>query len=185
MHVDLGKFHYLSLANPASGAHASILASSSVSQGFIEFVFIEANDAPSTSTAAAPGLVRNGSLPVTEQLLKYGSAALDDLTFASGSATLESNGAMSLIALAEFLSANPEKTIVLVGHTDTAGGLEGNLALSLKRAASVRDVLVNDHGVSAERLRAEGIGYLAPRAANDSPEGQERNRRVEAVLEAE
>ena len=184
MHVDLGRFHYLSLTNPSTGAHLTLLASSSASEGYIELTHIKKPGAPDVSVSAETELVRDVSLPVAQQLGKFGSAALDDLKFASGSATLESNGAGSLGELADFLTTNPDATIILVGHTDTAGSLEANIGLSLRRAASVRDVLVQSYGVSADRLRAEGIGYLAPRAANDSPEGQQRNRRVEAVLAA-
>ncbi len=185
MHVDLGNFHYLALSSPSTGAHVSLLASSSISEGYMELVYVEGKTSTGSATAPKPEAERNAGLPLAEQLTRYGSVALDDLEFASGSSALESNGAGSLVELAKFLENNETKTIVLVGHTDAAGSLEGNMSLSLQRAASVRDVLVNEHGVSAERLRAEGIGYLAPRASNDSPDGQKRNRRVEAVLETE
>ena len=69
-----------------------------------------------------------------------------------------------------------------MGHTDTVGGLEANVALSRRRAASVRDRLIERHGVPAEQLEAHGTGYLAPVAPNTTAEGREANRRVEAVL---
>ena len=71
---------------------------------------------------------------------------------------------------------------MLVGHTDTVGSLDANIALSRRRAEAVRARLVEAHGVDGARIDARGVGYLAPAVANDSDEGREANRRVEAVL---
>ncbi len=60
--------------------------------------------------------------------------------------------------------------------------LDANIALSKRRAGTVRDRLVNEYGVPPGRVAAEGMGYLAPVASNLTPEGRERNRRVEALL---
>jgi OOP family OmpA-OmpF porin len=46
----------------------------------------------------------------------------------------------------------------------------------------VRDRLVAEHGIAPERLSAEGVGWLAPRATNATEAGREANRRVEAVV---
>jgi len=72
--------------------------------------------------------------------------------------------------------------IALVGHTDTVGGLQGNIALSRERAQAVRQRLIDDYDIAPERVEAEGTGYLAPLATNRTAEGREANRRVEAVL---
>jgi OOP family OmpA-OmpF porin len=72
--------------------------------------------------------------------------------------------------------------VALVGHTDAEGGLAANIDLSRRRAAAVRDRLVAQHGIAAERLSAEGVGWLAPRATNATEAGREANRRVEAVV---
>jgi OOP family OmpA-OmpF porin len=72
--------------------------------------------------------------------------------------------------------------VALVGHTDAQGTLDNNIALSKKRATSVLNRLVEKHGVDANQLTAEGMGYLSPIASNLSAEGREANRRVEAVL---
>jgi len=88
----------------------------------------------------------------------------------------------SLTELADYLKANPEKRVALVGHTDAEGSLAGNISLSKRRAASVMDRLINDLGVNPGQLEAEGIGYLAPIASNQTDDGRTRNRRVEAIL---
>jgi len=72
--------------------------------------------------------------------------------------------------------------IALVGHTDTVGALDSNIALSQARAEAVRTRLVEEHGVAPERIEAHGIGFLAPRASNRSEAGRDSNRRVEAVV---
>ena len=45
--------------------------------------------------------------------------------------------------------------------------------------------LVEAHDIAPGRLAAEGVGYLAPRAPNDTEDGRAANRRVEVVLQAE
>ncbi|MBC7180553.1 MAG: OmpA family protein, partial [Roseovarius sp.] len=87
-----------------------------------------------------------------------------------------------LVALAAFLRAAPATRVALVGHTDSTGGLEPNSALSRARAEAVLTRLIEQHGVAPAQVEAHGIGYLAPIAPNTSPEGRERNRRVEVVL---
>jgi OOP family OmpA-OmpF porin len=72
--------------------------------------------------------------------------------------------------------------VALVGHTDATGSLDANIALSRKRAASVKDRLVRAYGIAVSRLDAEGMGYLAPIASNLTQAGRDANRRVEAVL---
>ncbi|OZA00922.1 MAG: hypothetical protein B7Y02_18055, partial [Rhodobacterales bacterium 17-64-5] len=96
--------------------------------------------------------------------------ALDDGTYAS------------LSALAAWLQANPTKTVTLVGHTDASGGLSSNIALSKKRAGSVRQSLIATYGVTPGQVSANGVGPLAPRSSNLTPDGQQQNRRVEVVL---
>jgi OOP family OmpA-OmpF porin len=61
------------------------------------------------------------------------------------------------------------------------GKLEYNMELSLKRAESVVDALVNTHGIAASRLQAQGVGPLCPVSTNSTEEGRKLNRRVELV----
>lgn len=131
---------------------------------------------PEPVTAVPPP----GSL--AEQIEQTGAAALDDLVFAPGKATLEAGDYASLAALAEWLAAHPDLKVTLVGHTDATGSLAANVALSRQRAVAVRDRLVQRHEVAAARMDAQGAGYLAPRATNQTPEGRQKNRRVEVML---
>lgn len=71
----------------------------------------------------------------------------------------------------------------MVGHTDSVGGLDGNLALSRRRAEAVTAALVREYGVAGSRLTSNGVASPAPVASNASDEGRARNRRVELVLQ--
>jgi peptidoglycan-binding protein ArfA len=205
MHVDLGDFRYL-VARRGEGATADYLAlvvSRSTDTGFVHLTHVAPNSAPSAPmAAAAPG---SDSAPVTTQvppvsapqdgttalpasstaiadLDQKGSVVLEDLDFGSGATTLADHAYPSLSALAAYLAANPAAQVTLVGHTDTTGSLAANVALSKKRAQSVRARLLTLLGVTATQVSAEGAGWLAPRASNETEEGRARNRRVEAVL---
>jgi OOP family OmpA-OmpF porin len=42
--------------------------------------------------------------------------------------------------------------------------------------------LISKYGIQKSRITAQGIAFLSPRASNQTPEGREQNRRVEAVV---
>ena len=88
----------------------------------------------------------------------------------------------SLAALAKWLQDQPDARVALVGHTDASGGLEANIALSRKRAEAVRQELTRRFNIPANRVEAQGVGPLAPRAPHRSDKDRALNRRVEAVL---
>jgi OOP family OmpA-OmpF porin len=66
------------------------------------------------------------------------------------------------------------------GHTDGRGSEAHNLALSQRRAETVRAYLI-EKGLSAERLVARGYGKAQPAADNATAAGRYRNRRVELL----
>jgi len=86
-----------------------------------------------------------------------------------------------LNAIADMLMANRSLEVFVVGHTDMTGELEYNMELSAERAQAVVDVLVNDYGITANRLKAMGVGPLNPVSTNNTEEGRKLNRRVELV----
>ena len=88
----------------------------------------------------------------------------------------------SVQSLADFLLAHPDISVAVVGHTDSVGSQDINIALSRQRAAAVRQRLIDAYDVDPAQVQAEGMGYLAPVASNLTAEGRELNRRVEAVL---
>lgn len=191
MHVDLGDFRFLSAEKDSEAV--SILVSRSVLSGFVQVTRVGALPLPDTVLPPAPapeielGLAApTDPLPAPgdlgAMLDRNGAVALDDLVFASGAAALADGDYASLAALAAWLAAYPDKTVALVGHTDASGSLVANIALSERRADLVREVLIDRYGVEAARLSSEGVGYLAPRATNQTEDGRQKNRRVEAIV---
>ena len=141
-----------------------------------------------TLSLPEPGAGRgtDGPAPTADQigatLTGDGHLVLENLVFASGSAGLADRSYPQLEVLAAWLGANPDQTIALVGHTNASGGLAINIALSKKRAESVRQYLLATYDLPAAQISAEGVGYLAPRASNLTEDGRRKNRRVEVML---
>jgi len=80
--------------------------------------------------------------------------------------------------------AHPGLNLQVEGHTDSVGSDEFNQQLSERRAGSVRDFLVQQ-GVTGAAVSSRGFGKTQPVATNDTPEGRQRNRRVELVVNGE
>jgi OOP family OmpA-OmpF porin len=189
MHVDLGDFYYLAAQKPGDEVDAvSLIISRSVSAGFVQIVRVSPIAAlpavPLTSSKAEPDAAMPVALTgeIGPAMEAAGRFILGDLVFATGSADLGPGDYASLRELAEYLRDHPGKRVALVGHTDATGSLAGNIGLSERRARSVLARLVAEYGVPKEQLEAEGIGYLAPIASNQTDEGRTLNRRVEAIL---
>jgi len=79
---------------------------------------------------------------------------------------------------AEHLQKNAGLTLNVVGHTDNVGNEKFNLHLSQRRAAVVKDYLVQKLGVESPRIHVRGVGAAKPIASNETPEGRRQNRRV-------
>ncbi|MEY4561290.1 MAG: hypothetical protein RLZZ618_567 [Pseudomonadota bacterium] len=99
--------------------------------------------------------------------------------FEAGSAVLRPQGAALLDELAKLLSQMGTKPVEIIGHTDSAGSRDANVALSLARADAVLSYLVAKKGLPATRLRSAGAGPDRPVASNTSADGRARNRRIE------
>jgi outer membrane protein OmpA-like peptidoglycan-associated protein len=76
------------------------------------------------------------------------------------------------------LRRRPLPDVMVIGHTDTVGGLAYNDRLSLARAERLREMLVS-LGIPAERIQAAGRGKREPLVATDENVSEPRNRRVE------
>ena len=75
------------------------------------------------------------------------------------------------------LDKYPELVVEVAGHTDAVGAAEYNRGLSQRRAATVRDFLI-DRGIAQDRLSTRGYGEDEPIADNDTASGRAQNRRV-------
>lgn len=74
-----------------------------------------------------------------------------------------------------------DQEVFVCGHTDSMGGPEHNLALSLDRARAVADDLAG-RGVAKERMKIQGFGSTYPVDSNDTEIGRALNRRTEVIL---
>jgi len=84
-------------------------------------------------------------------------------------------------ALVAFVLASAGAMIRVEGHTDNQGNPQANLSLSQQRADAIKDVL-RAAGIPASRVQAIGLGAEQPVASNATPQGRERNRRVEVIV---
>jgi OmpA-OmpF porin, OOP family len=106
---------------------------------------------------------------------------LEDALFKVNGADLQPGAHVQLFRLVEFLKRNPDRKVLIEGHTDSTGTSEYNLQLSLLRAESVQSVLAGN-GLPADRVTAVGYGDTRPEAPNNSAIGRQQNRRVEVVI---
>lgn len=85
--------------------------------------------------------------------------------------------------VADYMKAYPWEKATLEGHTDSKGADAYNEKLSQRRVDAIKNYLVEKFGISADRLTAVGYGESKPIATNDTEEGRQLNRRVQAVME--
>jgi len=86
----------------------------------------------------------------------------------------------ALASLATVLKEADVKAFEVDGHTDSDASDEYNQVLSEKRANAVKDFLASQ-GITAE-ITIKGYGKTRPVASNDTPEGKQKNRRVEILI---
>jgi outer membrane protein OmpA-like peptidoglycan-associated protein len=100
-----------------------------------------------------------------------------NIEFASDGAELTPVG-QAVVDEVYDLIVDTDVKLVITGHTDAQNTPEYNLALSERRAAAVRDTLI-ERGIDPSRLYSAGFGESRPIASNDTPEGRQDNRRTE------
>jgi len=126
-----------------------------------------------------PGPVENKGCPVVD--LEIIKRAFDNLQFETSKAIILQSSFASLEDLAKYLVDNPTYRLIIAGHTDSQGDDQKNLILSKKRAEAVRDFLIS-RGVADTRFIVQFFGEEKPVDTNDTPEGRQRNRRVEMEI---
>ena len=121
---------------------------------------------------------------IGKALTASGKVAIYGILFDTGKADIKPESKASLEQIAAYLvKSDPSARLHVVGHTDTVGGFDSNLALSRRRAEAVVAALGRDYGIAASRLQPNGVASLAPVASNAAEEGRAKNRRVELVLQ--
>jgi chemotaxis protein MotB len=105
------------------------------------------------------------------------------LLFETGKAELRSAMKPKLKEMAELVKSRPNVTLQVDGHTDNVpihnAQFRSNWELSAARALAVVHFLIDECGLSKNRLSAASFGESRPLVPNDNPENREKNRRVE------
>lgn len=124
----------------------------------------------------------NKGCPIIEQaVIEVLKTAFDNLEFESAKDVIFESSKPSLNELAEVLKKKTTWKLEIAGHTDNVGDDNGNLVLSKKRAEALKAYLVSQ-GVDEARLLTLYFGETKPIATNDTPEGRQKNRRVEMII---
>ena len=106
---------------------------------------------------------------------------MSDVLFDFGKYTLKPAAREKLAKISGIVLAHPGLTLQIEGYTDSVGSDEVNQQLSERRADTVRDFLV-EQGVAGSAVTAQGFGKANPVASNDTPDGRQKNRRVQLVV---
>jgi len=118
-------------------------------------------------------------LDPTDDVIKIGvPIVLEGVTFETAKADITPESSQVLKSALKTLTTYPEIQVEISGHTDNVGGKKSNTKLSLRRADSVREWLI-ERGIDAARIVAKGYGPDFPIVPNDSPENKRKNRRIE------
>lgn len=105
-----------------------------------------------------------------------------DILFAFDSSVIREGAKPTLAKIVRALARNPEKTLFVEGHTCDIGSEQYNQGLSERRAASVKNYLV-EAGIDTDRITTAGRGEVQPLVPNTTEEARMLNRRVEMVIE--
>jgi outer membrane protein OmpA-like peptidoglycan-associated protein len=150
---------------------------------------VAANAAAAANNAAAAANAAEQSAELQRQIDALQAKVTDrgivltlgDVLFTTGQADLKSSASGNLNKLVTFLNQYPNRTVMIEGFTDNVGTDDYNLALSQRRADSVRSHLVRQ-GIDAGRLTASGKGESEPIEGNDTAMGRQQNRRVAVII---
>lgn len=107
---------------------------------------------------------------------------LGDVLFDTAQSTLKPGAFATIDRLATVLKQDPERKVLIEGHTDSVGTEEYNQSLSERRAAAVQAALF-ERGVAGAQISTVGRGESVPVASNGNAGGRQQNRRVELVFQ--
>jgi outer membrane protein OmpA-like peptidoglycan-associated protein len=126
-----------------------------------------------TLSVATSACVKNPAASTTVEKITEGDGFEDDLDafnltgnfrrirFDTGSAALDTRDRRELDRAARLLLRNPSVRVVVVGHTDTSGDANTNLALGLARARAV-ELYLEGRGVPENAVMSTTAGESAP-----------------------
>lgn len=114
-------------------------------------------------------------------LLKDGKFSTSGIYFNTNSAVVKKESYGIIKSIAEMLKVDANLKLNIVGHTDAEGADEFNQQLSLRRAEAVKNILVKEFSLEANRFQFSGKGEAEPVDDNATDKGRANNRRVEFI----
>lgn len=130
--------------------------------------------------SAGPGLAWLRLDPCDPSLADASEAAT--IMFASSSIRLDAVARSTIEDLAAQLALEPGRSVAIIGHSDSLGPPEQNMAVSERRAEAVRDALVAA-GLDPARIRVvQGRGETDPAVPTPDGTADRLNRRVEVLF---
>lgn len=115
----------------------------------------------------------------------FDNMTFGNITFASGDAQLKNPPRQFLLyadSLRSFLKVNPDRVLIVTGHTDDQGSENLNYKLGIRRGNTIEYFLRTQKGISVP-IEVRSRGEKAPIADNSTAEGRRKNRRVQITIE--
>lgn len=104
------------------------------------------------------------------------------LTFASNSSELGPDSSELMQKVKTAIDLFPRCDLTIEGHTDSLGNTDRNLELSVTRARSIMNYIVEEMRIPEYRIKATGYGDSRPIANNKTEEGRAKNRRIDLII---
>ncbi len=93
---------------------------------------------------------------------------------------------MSLLGKIAVVMKKTKLNIYIEGHTDSSpirsSRYPSNWELSVVRAVKLADVFMQNFSIPPEKIRVSGYADTRPLGSNSTPEGRNKNRRIEIIL---
>lgn len=138
---------------------------------------------PAPVQKAAPAPIAAAPILVIVPVIKMKQyCSILDIQFEIKQDEIQREEKEKLAVVGTFMNKYPDTTAVIEGHSDNVGTDDFNLKLSLRRAQAVVTYLVDTLHIAPARLSAVGYGSSRPIADNSTKEGQQMNRRIDAVI---
>ena len=115
------------------------------------------------------------------KLMKDGRFSTTGIYFNTNSAVVKNESYGVIKSIADMLKADANLKLNITGHTDAEGADNFNKELSLRRAEAVKNILVNEFSLEADRFQFSGKGEAEPVDDNATHKGRANNRRVEFI----
>jgi len=129
--------------------------------------------------------VETSFLPEEARVSRTGddiTISLLGISFPVGKSTIDASNEALMSKVRDALALFPITSVIVEGHTDSQGSDSANLILSQDRADAVKQYLVTNFGLDAEKVTSIGYGETRPVASNDTADGRARNRRIDLVI---